>query len=306
MRIRVARAARRHPVLLDMLRDGRLHLSAIVRLRRCSRSTTETVLGRATHASSARSSRSSPSSVPGPTSLPHPQTAHAHAPPRSTGESKRPGRPRTALRPVNCAGHSCCVLSQTCTTPPPRPARVPAASSPMPPTARSEFRARRRGRRTALARPLQGPVHGERRAARQARAAIGRDALPAARKRPGRGDRCGRQRKARAARGPPLRHDERPSKGPRRHGHAPGVAPCAGGRAPCGARARWNGCAFRERRADAAPSAIGSSSTTGVPSAWAGTTTRATSPCSAAHTTSSWRGSTTGRQRSGDASPSGT
>jgi hypothetical protein len=32
MRIRVARAARRHPPLLDMLRDGRLHLSAIVRL----------------------------------------------------------------------------------------------------------------------------------------------------------------------------------------------------------------------------------------------------------------------------------
>ncbi len=32
MRIRVARAARRHPLLLDMLRDGRLHLSGIVRL----------------------------------------------------------------------------------------------------------------------------------------------------------------------------------------------------------------------------------------------------------------------------------
>ena len=32
MRIRVARAARKHPPLLDMLRDGRLHLSAIVRL----------------------------------------------------------------------------------------------------------------------------------------------------------------------------------------------------------------------------------------------------------------------------------
>ena len=29
MRIRVARAARKHPLLLDMLRDGRLHLSAI-------------------------------------------------------------------------------------------------------------------------------------------------------------------------------------------------------------------------------------------------------------------------------------
>ena len=32
MRIRVARAARWHPLLLDMLRDGRLHLSGIVRL----------------------------------------------------------------------------------------------------------------------------------------------------------------------------------------------------------------------------------------------------------------------------------
>ena len=52
MRIRVARAARRHPLLLDMLRDGRLHLSAIVRLLPVlTRENRDALLARATFCS---------------------------------------------------------------------------------------------------------------------------------------------------------------------------------------------------------------------------------------------------------------
>ena len=52
MRIRVARAARKHPLLLDMLRDGRLRLSAIVRLLPVlTRKNRDALLARATFCS---------------------------------------------------------------------------------------------------------------------------------------------------------------------------------------------------------------------------------------------------------------
>ena len=48
LRITVARAAREHPVLLEMLRDGRLHLSGIARLApHLTRETSQAVLERA-------------------------------------------------------------------------------------------------------------------------------------------------------------------------------------------------------------------------------------------------------------------
>ena len=48
LRITVARAAREHPALLEMLRDGRLHLSGIARLApHLTRQNTEAVLKRA-------------------------------------------------------------------------------------------------------------------------------------------------------------------------------------------------------------------------------------------------------------------
>ena len=68
-------------------------------------------------------------------------------------------------------------------------------------------------RRAPRPRPLQGPVHGLRRTARQARAAAGPHALLGARRRPGRDHRRGRHREARAARGPPLRPDEGSTQG---------------------------------------------------------------------------------------------
>ena len=52
LRITVARAARQHPVLLAMLRDGRLHLTAIAKLApHLTRENREALLGRAIHRS---------------------------------------------------------------------------------------------------------------------------------------------------------------------------------------------------------------------------------------------------------------
>jgi hypothetical protein len=52
MRIAVARASREHPMLLDMLREGRLHLSGIARLAsHLTRENRQHVLARAAHKS---------------------------------------------------------------------------------------------------------------------------------------------------------------------------------------------------------------------------------------------------------------
>ena len=52
LRITVARASREHPVLLDMLRDGRLHLAAIARLvPHLTETNRDSVLSRAVHKS---------------------------------------------------------------------------------------------------------------------------------------------------------------------------------------------------------------------------------------------------------------
>src|SRR5262245_58852462 len=55
LRITAARAARQHPVLLDMLRDGRLHLSGIAKLvPHLTLENREAVLARAAHRSKRR------------------------------------------------------------------------------------------------------------------------------------------------------------------------------------------------------------------------------------------------------------
>ena len=52
LRMRVARASRKHPVLLDMLADGRLHLSGIDKLAPVlTRDNCESLLARAVHRS---------------------------------------------------------------------------------------------------------------------------------------------------------------------------------------------------------------------------------------------------------------
>ena len=52
LRIEVARASRKHPMLLEMLADGRLHLSGIAILRRhLTEANRESLLKRATHKS---------------------------------------------------------------------------------------------------------------------------------------------------------------------------------------------------------------------------------------------------------------
>ena len=56
LRIRAARASRKHPLLLDMLADGRLHLTAIAMLvPYLSEENRDTLLKRATHRTKPRS-----------------------------------------------------------------------------------------------------------------------------------------------------------------------------------------------------------------------------------------------------------
>ena len=60
LRIAVARASREHPMLLEMLADGRLHLSAIGRLApHLTEANREAVLGRAAHRSQREIGRAS-------------------------------------------------------------------------------------------------------------------------------------------------------------------------------------------------------------------------------------------------------
>ena len=55
LRIRVARASRKHPELLSMLEDGRIHLTGVAKLSRyLAEANRETVLSRAAHKSKAR------------------------------------------------------------------------------------------------------------------------------------------------------------------------------------------------------------------------------------------------------------
>src|SRR4029453_298263 len=65
-RITVARAARQFPALLDRLRDGRLHLSALARLvPLLTAQNCEALLERATHLTPDRASRRGASAAPG-------------------------------------------------------------------------------------------------------------------------------------------------------------------------------------------------------------------------------------------------
>ena len=267
MRIRVARAARRHPLLLDMLRDGRLHLSAIVRLLPVlTRENRDALLARATFCSKRQILEIVAELSPRP-DVPArmrklPQQRHALLP--TVAHQALPAGPALAPSagvipnspsvgvPPSQAGVDAPVRRAEAHLQPDRagvqradrlcPDTVAAASAP----ALSLFAEAcggivepdaTYGRRTPVARPLQGPVHRQRRAPRQARAAAGALAFPGPRWRPRRGHRPRRQRGARAARGPPLREDERSSQGALGHEHRPGFAPRAGGRTACRARA---------------------------------------------------------------------
>src|SRR5215468_10290282 len=99
LRIAVARAARQHPVLLDMLRDGRLHLSGIAKLvPHLSPENRNAVLARAAHRSKRQIEELIAELVPRP-DVP----AAVRAVPRRPPVTISPQAPALELRPDGVA-----------------------------------------------------------------------------------------------------------------------------------------------------------------------------------------------------------
>ena len=241
LRIAVARASRRHPVLLTMLADGRLHLSGIERLApHLTEENREALLKRAAHRSrradrgarrlSSRLARRSPPSM--------------RKLPESRGVRRRPRRPSacpgTPVRDGVGSGSSDARSGGRC---PRRRLAASRLSGRRTPSRRSWRFAQPcaeavRGDRARRAGPLPSPLRRQRRAARQAGAAPGPDALLGARRGPGQDHRRGGDREARTARSEALREDEEAPEEPRRDGHHAEVAPHPGGGEARRARAR--------------------------------------------------------------------
>ena len=256
LRITVARAAREHPLLLTMLADGRLHLSGIVKLLPIlTRENRDGLLERATHRSKRQIVELVAELSPRPDAPSFmrklPQRRPAPVADGPTGSE--PGRRAVELgpdgvelpTPTATAGPAAPPLSRSARA---RPDRSDVALTPGLASAFVPHRRRTtRGRGAAVARPLQGPVHGQRPAPRQARAALGPDACRGARRRPGRDHRGGRHREARADRSQALRQDEGSPQGARGHRYLSELAPHPGRRPACRAGAGRQPLPLRRR-----------------------------------------------------------
>ena len=329
MRIRVARAARRHPLLLDMLRDGRLHLSAIVRLLPVlTRENRDALLARATFCSKrqileivaelsprpdapARMRKlpqqrnallptvahqalpTEPALAPSAGVLPNspsvgvpPSQAGVDAPVRRAEADREPDRTGVQradrLCPDTVAAASAPALTRLVSSPtrhrssnPCRPAVTGSSSPPAPSSTTSSSGCGRScvPRSPMATSPRSSTTPSARRSRGSRPAASRRRALLARRSR---------------TRAPPRLRDTC---------RRPYGVPCASGTGLAAASST--------RKVGAAPSGTGSSSTTGIPSAWAETTIRETSACSAGRTTSCWRAATTACSRRPDATSRG-
>ncbi len=178
LRIWAARASREHPMLLTMLADGRLHLTAIAKLvPHLTRENRAGLLERATHRSK-RSDRGADRRDRAPAGRPRGGAQASRE--KDATHGWRRSEPRSDPR-----------------TPSRRSYRV-----------RSSSIASRRP--APLPWPVQGAVHGQRRVPPEAGATPSPDVLPrtAAGMGSGRGHRAGRHREARTARGQSHRADE--------------------------------------------------------------------------------------------------
>ena len=205
LRIAAARASREHPVLLEMLADGRLHLTGIAKLApHLTRENRETLLQAAAGKSKRQIEELIAELFPRPDAPavirklpsegPHPGRGRAWA--ATAGlEPQREGA-SVADAELGRAGVATADLEL-------RPEGVASGRSPprhgLPPTPSGRSRARRPGARRGASvggpartnrapgtGPLQGPVHRQRRAPREARATPGAQA----RLRPRRGSRA--------------------------------------------------------------------------------------------------------------------
>ena len=243
-RITVARAARKHAVLLAMLRDGRIHMSGMALLVPVlTPENRDAVLERATHKSkrqieqlvaelapkpdvpSVMRKLSGPRPVPSPGAAGGGDQESSRAPelvPGTVGpQDMAPTVPQwedQSTIEVDRAPEGgelvtrALAVSQALEL---VPGTVAASKAPqlLPGTAGSPafYRVTPGGRRAALAWALQGPVHCQRGAARPARAAQGPHALRSPRRRHRRDHPASRRREARTARGQALCQDSHSS-----------------------------------------------------------------------------------------------
>ena len=321
LRIAAARASREHPILLAMLADGRLHLTAIAKLApHLTPENPETLpeaghppveargrgAGRRAGASSgcagsdAEAARPRPGTTPvrspdrpGPSRLTRLDSVWTELSPRAQADGDsaaghRRSRGTAPAEPAPSGRRSIEWHGRNQSSSPRRSgAAVPGLASPQPVAPRPSVGAPR-------PRPLQGPVHRQRRAPRQARAARGPHALLGARRRPrrrssntpsprsSRGSRPGASRRRRP-RGRPSPTARR--RRPRATSRPPSGGPCTSGTGAVAAT--WTS------RADGARRATVSNSTTGARSATAVTTRPMASRSPAKPTTPTWRRSTT-------------
>ena len=246
LRIAAARASREHPVLLTMLASGRLHLTAIAKLApHLTAENRDWLLERAVHRTKRQIEELVAEIAPRPDAptllrrLPDRRSATAATPltlatrrlwrPWLTRGPRLAQRPRTRaparsrVQPLQLRAN--CVQTELMSP----IGTASRRSSRKPGSARSRESRSARDHRTPGAGPLQGPVHRQRRAPRQARQASRAHALLGARRRPGGDHRRGRHREARAARSAPLRPDEGSPEGAFRGPDAAFLAPRPGG-----------------------------------------------------------------------------
>ena len=258
LRIAAARASRQHPILLAMLADGRLHLTAIAKLAPHLTPDNRDAVLDAGHplleapGRGARGRVGAPSRCAGS----HPEAARAPAHrsfPDERATSRRPDR-RLLLRTPS---------RRSCPAVRGGPHRCPVRAGPgsgrsdgierRTPSGRSRprpvsHRGGSPGQRPApRPRALPRPVHRQRRAARQAREAPGAPPLLRPRRRPRRRHRRRRHREARKARGPPLRSHEGPPQEPLADRDEARLAPRPCRRPPGRARAGRGPLSLRRR-----------------------------------------------------------
>ena len=223
LRITAARAAREHPMLLDMLVDGRLHLSGIARLvPHLSRENRDALLKRAAHRSKRQMLELVAEIAP---------RADTPAVLRKLPREEGPARTRAPAPSGPGGGGGPGALSGQSSFSGSRRRTTRCRTSP-------------RGGRGAAGRggapgprSLQGSVHGLCRVLRQAGAAPGPDAFRPTGRRSGRGHRAGGHGEAGTAGGPALCPYEGSSEEPLGDGYHPFLTPHPGGRPASGSRA---------------------------------------------------------------------
>ena len=222
LRIAAARAAREHPLLLTMLADGRLHLTAIAKLAphlTLENREARPGAGRPPVEARDRGARGgavAPSGCPGSDAEAARPTGGATSPALRIGPDAE--APSVGLRPEGGASVDRRLRPDGVAAREPelRPDGVARAGLELRPAGAAVLPAAppgsARGGRAPRPGPLQGPVHRLRRASRQARATAGPHALLGARRRPGRDRRAGRHREAPEARSRRFARTQAPRK----------------------------------------------------------------------------------------------